>query len=323
VRPIPFALSLVSLVWLTSAAPSALATPAWRPLLDGPGDAPGGGDLSVTVSARAERSELGAGASGFVALAVPLDRLAAPKKLGTNGVDPPPDASPPSRPDVTPEGDAAPVDEEGGVEPALSAALLARLARDAVVAALRAHAMPRRRSELEGLASRTRWSATLPELRLRVLRSNDESLRLTPTLEDPERYTHDGGNDFLMEASATWKLNRLVFADEEIAIERLELEREKSVERLSEHVVERLFDWHRALSELAAPDAGARRRGLLELERLEAEVELDVLTGGWFGDVARRFVKPRPEQSDYKRDDSTSSSRASSSSTRTLPTPSQ
>ena len=245
----------------------------------------------------------GHGVSGFVALAVPLDRLAAPKKLGTSAVDPPPDAALPGRPDETPPASAAPPPEEGGVEPALPAPLFARLARDAVVAALRAHDVALRRSELEGLGSRARWSATLPELRLRVLRSNDESLRLTPTLEDPERYTHDGGTDFLLEASATWKLNRLVFADEEIAIERLELEREKNVERLSERVVERLFDWHRALSELAAPDLGPKRRGLLELERLEAEVELDVLTGGWFADVARRFAEPssRSEQRRKKR----------------------
>jgi len=301
---------LLSLAWVTAAATRVAATPAWRPVLERHGDGPAGGDLSVTVTGRAERSDFGQGVSGFVALAVPLDRLAAPRKLGASAVDPPPDAALPGRAE-TPQATPAPAPEERVVEPALPAPLFARLARDSVVAALRAHDVALRRSELEGLGSRARWSATLPELRLRVLRSNDESLRLTPTLEDPERYTHDGGTDFLLEASATWKLNRLVFADEEIAIERLELEREKNVERLSERVVERLFDWHRALSDLAAPDLGPKRRGLLELERLEAEVELDVLTGGWFADVARRFAEPPPRSGNDEKNDSQRASRAS------------
>jgi len=308
VRTIRLALKLLWLASVTAVQARAGATPAWRPVLERHAEGPAGGDLSVTVTGRAERSDFGQGVSGFVALAVPLDRLAAPKKLGASAVDPPADAAPPGRPDTAPQATPAPVPEERGVAPALPVALFARLARDAVVAALRAHDVALRRSELEGLGSRARWSATLPELRLRVLRSNDESLRLTPTLEDPERYTHDGGTDFLLEASATWKLNRLVFADEEIAVERLELEREKNVERLSERVVELLFDWHRALSELAVPDLGPKRRGLLELERLEAEVGLDVLTGGWFADVARRFAElPSRSESDELRDSKPSS----------------
>jgi hypothetical protein len=285
--------------WL--AAHPALAVPAFRPVLEG-GATSAGGDLSVSVTARAERSELGSGFSGFVALAVPFDRLAAPRKLGTAAADREPSAT---EAEAVPEPPAERANDERDPAPALPAPLLARLARDAVAAALRAHDVPLRRSELEGLKTRARWSATLPELRLRVLRSNDESLRLTPTLEDPERYTHDGGTDFLLEASATWKLNRLVFADEEIAVERLAVERDKNAERLSREVVARLFEWHRALSELGARDLSPKRRSLAELERLEAEVELDVLTGGYFAEVARRFPPPaapvRPAPSDASR----------------------
>jgi hypothetical protein len=293
------------------------ATPAWRPVLEGPESAPGGGDLSVTVTARAERSELGSGVAGFLALAVPLDRLAAPRKLAETVAEPPKreNAAETAADELTrPDADEPPA--EPPEKPALSAALLARLASDAVRAALRTHGVSQRRSELEGLATRARFSAALPELRLRAVRSNDESQRLAPTLDDPERYTLTGGNDLLLEASATWKLNRLVFADEEIAVERLALEREKSTEKLSERVLERLFDWHRALSTLASADP--KRRGRLELDRIEAEVELDVLTGGWFGETARRFSAPG-----YKPPVSTSSSRSSSSSTSTLPTPAQ
>jgi hypothetical protein len=319
-------------------APRASATPvppwglrsvAWRPVLEGHEFSPVGGDLSVTVSARAERSDHGSELAGFVALAVPLDRLAAPRKLTESAPDAPkqeaeaPEAAPHPR---TPEAEPAKEKPDAGEpreEPALPAAVLARLARDAVRAALRAHDVASNRSELEGLGRRARFSAALPELRLRAVGSNDQSQRLTPTIEDPERYTVTSGNDLLLEASATWKLNRLVFADEEIAIERLELEREKGVAKLSERVVERLFDWHRAFSCLSNTEPTSKLHGRCELERLEAEVELDVLTGGWFGEAARHYQAPRRSRSDYKSDESTSSSRTSSSSMSTLPTPSQ
>jgi hypothetical protein len=153
--------------------------------------------------------------------------------------------------------------------------------------------------------------------------SNDQSQRLTPTIEDPERYTITGGNDLLLEASVTWKLNRLVFADEEIALERLELERERNAEKLKERILERLFDWHRALSRLPREPSDSKERGRYELERLEAEVELDVLTGGWFSQAARRFSESSPKQGDHRSEASTSSSRTSSASMSTLPKPSQ
>lgn len=312
-RFLRLALTVLSFSACAGVVRHAAATPPWWPILDGSGVSPSGGDLSVTVSARTEHSESGHGTSGYLALAVPLDRLAAPRKL-TASVDAPAEPSADPRVPVA-EPPTERTKDERGVEPALSAALFARLARDTVAAALRAHDVALRRSELEGLASRARWSATLPELRFRVLRSNDESLRLSPTLEDPERYTHDGGNDFLFEASATFKLNRLVFADEELSVERLELERERATERLSEHVLERLFDWHRALSGLVSGESESKRRGLLELERLECEIELDVLTGGWFAEVAQKFAAKRHEP------DATTSPPRAPARTSTEPTP--
>jgi hypothetical protein len=299
----------------------AVATPAWRPLLEPSGLTPGGGDLSVTLSARAEQSDVRAGMSGFVALVVPLDRLAAPRKLAAGADERLDEDAHAVAPGEARAAEAERASPETPEEPAISAPVLARLARAAVAAALRAHDVSLRRSELEGLATRARVSAALPELRFRAAHSNDQSLRLAPTLEDPDRYTLDGGNDLMLEASATWRLNRLVFADEEIAVERLVLERERNTEKLSARVLERLFDWHRALSGI--PSADPKVRAKLELERIEAEVELDGLTGGWFGAEAERFRSPRPGRNVYKSDDSTSSSVTSPSSMSTLPTPSQ
>lgn len=321
-----FLYSIPMLAGLAAVTFAAGATPLLRPVLEGRDLAPTGGDLGVTVSARAERSDLGAAVSGFVALAVPLDRLAAPRRLSASAADPSKDGDAPEVADRAPAEATAssqPPASEPSEEPALSGAVLGRLARDAVRAAFRAHDVALRRAELDGLGTRARLSAALPELRLRAVSSNDQSQRLTPTIEDPERYTITGGNDLLLEASVTWKLNRLVFADEEIALERLELERERNAEKLKERVLERLFDWHRALSRLPREPSDSEERGRYELERLEAEVELDVLTGGWFGEAARRFSEPRPKRSAYKSEDSTSSSRTSSSSMSTLPTPPQ
>jgi hypothetical protein len=291
-RALPAVVSSIALAASCFAPVRASATPAWRPVLEESGFTPGGGDFSVTLSARAERSDVGSAMSGFVALAVPLDRLAAPRKLAASADERPNDDVPRKAPDDPPTTDGERTSVETPREPAISAPVLARLARAAVAAALRAHDVSLRRSELEGLATRARVSAALPELRFRAAHSNDQSLRLAPTLEDPDRYTLDGGNDLMLEASVTWRLNRLVFADEEIAVERLVLERERNTEKLSARVLERLFAWHRALSGI--PSADAKLREKLELERIEAEVELDALTGGWFATEAERFRSPRP-----------------------------
>jgi hypothetical protein len=324
-RPFPwlFALAAISL----GALPTSRATPLFRPVLEGRDLAPGSGDLGVTVSARAERSDLGSEVSGFLALSVPFDRLAAPRRLAASASDPPKDGEITSPAERAPA-EAAPApsersNDEANEEPALTGPVLARLARDTVRAALRAHDVALRRSELEGVGTRARLSAALPELRLRAVSSNDQSQRLTPTIEDPERYTVTGGNDLLLEASVTFKLNRLVFADEEIALERLELERERSTDKLRERVLERLFDWHRALSGLSSEPPGSKAHGRKELERLEAEVELDVLTGGWFSEAVRRFAAPRPKRNDEKSDDSTSSSPPSPAGASPLRMPSQ
>jgi hypothetical protein len=296
---------------LVRAVPAS-GTPAWRPVLVEPAFVPASGDFSVTLSARGERGDVRSGVSGFISVAVPLDRFAAPRRLASNaddtGDEPPRDG--PDAPKKTPP----PAPPSG--EPRLPAAVLARLARDTLGAAFRAQAVSARRSELDGLSARARAAAVLPELRLRVLRSNDQSMRLSPTIEDPERYTLDGGDNLVLEASATWRLNRLVFADEEIAVERLELEHERTTERIRARVLERLFDWHRAFTALAGAEPELKDK--LELDLIEAEVELDVLTGGWFAEQARRF-----RASGYRPEVSSSSSRSPASSTSTLPTPSQ
>jgi hypothetical protein len=249
------------------------------------------GDASVSLGIRAEQGDVRSELAGFLGVEFPLDRLAAPRDVRVARHD-------------TPAEDAAPVDGTSAsadvpepddvprfaVAPALAPALLARLARDAVAAAANAEHAGAHERALDGVASRARLSAALPELRLRAARSRDESLRLAPTAEDPYRFTLAGGNGLLLEGQATFRLNRLLFADEELAVERLRIERERGSERRQARVTARVLAWHRAVSRERSA-ASAEERGRAELLRVEAEVELDVLTGGWFGPRVARLVR--------------------------------
>lgn len=251
---------------------------------------PSGGELSLSIGARLDRGDTRSGVLGFAALNVPLDRFAnAPRSLSA----PEPNAEAPVGPVTPPASDAEAAASELA-SPLLSSADLSRLARDAVGAALRASGAPLRREELDRIASRARLSALLPELRVRGQRSDDESLRLTPSTEDPYRYSVSGGRDWLLEAQLTFRLSRVVFADEELALERLRIERERASARTAALVVERVLAWHRAFTLSRDTELTPEVRQKLAFEALEAEVELDVLTGAWFGERTARYREPPP-----------------------------
>ncbi|HEX5100018.1 MAG TPA: hypothetical protein VFV94_10985, partial [Polyangiaceae bacterium] len=252
------------------------------------------GEASVTLGVvgerRTERSELAA----YASVTVPLERVVARRSadaaisaaereaaadvaLESEGVRDAGNAS-----------DASGGDEPDVVLPALSPELLARLARDSVAAAGNARHLAEREGDLDALATRARWSALMPEVRVRAARSRDDSLHLQPTLDDPYRYSTIGGDGLLLEAQATFRLNRLVFADEEVAIERIRVLRERVGEDRAERVTGRLIRWHRALSH-ERNDPEPERRARAALAREEAQMELDVLTDGWFGERVRRL----------------------------------
>ncbi len=248
---------------------------------------PSARELSLSLGARVERGETRSGVLGFASLSVPLDRFVTAAPIVSAPDAPAADARPPEANANAPAGDSAATARDS-VAPLMSAAELSRVAREAVAAALRANGAALRREELDRLASRARHAAALPELRMRGQRSDDESLRLTPSTEDPYRYSVSGGRDWLLEAQLTFRLSRLVFADEELAIERLRIERERGTARTAALVVTRVLDWYRALTLSRDAELEPEARRKLELDALEAEVELDVLTGGWFGQRAAR-----------------------------------
>jgi hypothetical protein len=219
----------------------------------------------------------------LVALTIPLERFGAPRLAQTS---------------EGPEVKEAPATEAAAPTTAprraAEVSLSPALARGALRVALRAAGFPARRARLDSLMSRARSSAILPTLRLRAARTTDESLRLTPTIDDPYRYTQAGGTSLLFEARLDWKLDRLLFADEELGVERLENDRMNAEARLADRVLKLLVAWQRGRLRAADSSLEPEQRALAGLEALEAEIYLDLLTEGWFSE--QPAVKQTPKE---------------------------
>ena len=240
------------------------------------------GPLRIGASFEWGRSELDSRFGGSLWLIVPLERLASPVRASRF---------------ASPLAEEGPARTKRPVRAAQTPIADLRLARGALRAARRASARETAERRLDGLGSRARVSAALPELMLRATRSTDQSLRLSPDDRDVTvyDYTRTGGADLLLEARATWNLDRLVFADEELGVERLRLEHAKSDERLLERVLALLVLWERSRRTLAAPETEPELRLRAEVEQLQAEAGLDALTAGWFGaELERGAVRGLP-----------------------------
>jgi hypothetical protein len=175
--------------------------------------------------------------------------------------------------------------------PAVRPALVTpSLARDTVAAAFVAAGSPEARAHLSSMSARARTSAVLPELFLRVARSTDDSLRLSPTVDNPYQYSALGGAGIWLEGRLVWHLDRLVFDREEVAVERLRREQADSMAKLRAKVLEALFTWQRAVFRARDPKANADELEQAALSQAEQEATLDVLTAGWF--TGRRASPP-------------------------------
>jgi hypothetical protein len=155
------------------------------------------------------------------------------------------------------------------------------LARSCVKAAWRALGVADD-ARLDSLVSRARSSAVLPELRLRLARTIDESGRLTVTDADPDRYTAAGGATNWFEARVSFRLDRLLFADDEIPLERLRLDRSELRSRTAAKVLQALFEWQRAYALAQENGTTSDEHFAAVVRELEAAAILDVMTDGWF-----------------------------------------
>ncbi|HYQ43660.1 MAG TPA: hypothetical protein VER11_16885 [Polyangiaceae bacterium] len=243
-------------------APSAHASPS-----------PAG--FTVALSAEYRSGWLAQEWSGFLSLNIPFERFAASRAMRAESRWA---EGPPKKESDAPPGPTGPSLPPDGPAPFLSP----RLARGTVRRALASAGYLEARSRLSSLATRARSSAVLPELGVRTLRSSGQLLRLAPTVDDPNRYTQAGTSELTIEARLTWHLDRLVFADEEVSLERLQIERDAAERRLIDYVLERLELWQRGRVRAADPSADPEQRETAQLSAVAAAVELDVLTDGWF-----------------------------------------
>jgi hypothetical protein len=153
------------------------------------------------------------------------------------------------------------------------------VARGVVAAAWRASGVGADDERLDSMISRARISAVLPETRLRVMRRIDDELDEVPA---DSRYYYPDSVDTWLEARFTWRLDRLLFVDEEPAVERLRIDRSEARVRIATRVLAVLAEWQRAWVDLHTlpPDAPASLDGTLRMA--DAEATLDVFTAGWF-----------------------------------------
>ncbi len=168
-----------------------------------------------------------------------------------------------------------------GTTPAPRLALEPALARASVRAAWRTVGLEASDARIDAMIARSEASAVLPEARLRAMKTvtgSDATIAIDST---GHAYETIGAN-LVLEARLTWRLDRLVYADDEASLERLRMERQEARSRLGTRVLELLFAWQRSLIEVESTTAGSRTELDAILRRCESEVSLDVLTGGWF-----------------------------------------
>lgn len=286
---------------VASASP-VLITAEAVPWLDGSGSLSVGIRAGMSVSP-GERERV----FGLVELGVPLGRwglpvfaVAAPPGDATH--EPPPSLAAPLSTEVEPRRFRPSFSPSAAPRPGVR--LTPAFARATVAEALRQLGTQSALGELDSMAARSRASASLPEVRLGAGTSRDESLRLTPTVSDPARFTRDGGRDLWMEARLTWHLDRAIFNDDEIAIERLEAQLREDRARLTREVLDALLDWQRARLLLASEPLLPEERVAAELAELGATLRLDVATAGWFSREVTRRATPGTARMGRKRGES-------------------
>ena len=156
-------------------------------------------------------------------------------------------------------------------------------ARSAVRAAWRTSGIDVTDAKIDDLIARSKLSAILPEARVRATRTVADADHSTTYLNETGTLVSTVGSTLALEGRLTWHLDRILYADDEPSLERLRMERQDARARVASRALELLFAWQRALLDLASADAGSRGELDANLRRVEAEVALDVLTGGWFG----------------------------------------
>lgn len=157
-----------------------------------------------------------------------------------------------------------------------------KLARAVAKAALVAAGYHGLGADLAAASGRARWSAALPDLRLRAARAVDETARVdyAGDLIGDTRLT--GRADLRFEAALTWRLSELIFSGREPALARIQLTFLRQRQEVVRSALTLLFRWQKAQNLLNDPLRFPEERAEAMLAAVEAEVQLAVLTDGWF-----------------------------------------
>ncbi|MDF3066082.1 MAG: hypothetical protein K0R38_1683 [Polyangiaceae bacterium] len=231
-----------------------------------------GGHVEVALHARATQASARSERAAWLTVSLPLDRAAVPRvaEVPTAARSPAPPADP----------------RVAALASFQQLRSLAAFTRQATAVALSVVHTAAERRRLDSLASRARSSALLPELRFRVLRNSDKALRWIPSGDDPYRITQADGTGLVLEGSMSFRLDRLVFASEELAVERLRQDAGAARLKLESRVVETLLGLFRARELSCADDGNPPDRAPRVLDVLQLFADLDALTAGWFSEQA-------------------------------------
>jgi hypothetical protein len=197
--------------------------------------------------------------------------------------------APPAQADAPATAARAPLatpSQEAGAQTA-EALLDGRLAHGCVLAAWRASGLGENDAAIDSMIARSNLSAALPETSVRAMQlwsdANDTS---TVTTSDSTTLYDVLGSHFVLDVRLTWKLDRLLYAGDEAALERIRVERHEARARLATRTLDALFALARAQVDAADAVSGSREALEARLRAAEAKATLDVLTAGWFSSVA-------------------------------------
>jgi hypothetical protein len=149
----------------------------------------------------------------------------------------------------------------------------------------------------ESLRSRSRWSAALPEMRLRVTKDQanegrdvrlfDENAQPVPRFVN-QSATETDDDALELQGEVKWKLGDLVFNARETAVVRENRLVARERQRILQTVTQTYFERRRAQVDLLlAPPTDAAARTVAELKIAELTAELDGVTGGAFSSMVR------------------------------------
>lgn len=227
------------------------------------------------TSATASSSQ---GASGPTRMAVPGGAAAspdAPRSVRDSGVD----AAPTSAGAAIAEAD---VGEAEGARARRRPEVPLDLLRTAIEQAERAAGLGASMRRLSALGRRSRWSGLSPELRLRGALGIDQTRSIDSAGIVPGDETLRDASDSLVEIRLTFHLERLLFAGQEVALERARQQLLAERTELHAAVGRELLAYRRALQRLEDEELLDEDRADFEFDAERARLALFLLTDGWF-----------------------------------------